>query len=228
MPIRDLLDAHKAAYSLLRPVAVREDSGARSLTALIEAAPARAVSTSGPTRRTSDGEARRRRPHTTTSAERDWPETRPDEGAAPSKRRRKRGSRSQMGQSASQQLAPVVPPSLSSSPPPPEPVEDWRSTRGHVHRFQSMLIAKGGKGASRRPPLGVCLFPSLFAVCRRFSLQPSCHPAVFLLSSFSLPSILPLSLRSPLPRSAAPLSQPVCFPYSHFLSSFSGLCSISR
>ena len=29
--------------------------------------------------------------------------------------------------------------------------------------------------------------------------------AVFLLSSFSLPSLLPLSLRSPLPRSAAPL-----------------------
>ena len=31
-------------------------------------------------------------------------------------------------------------------------------------------------------PLGACLFLSLFAVCRRFSLQPSCHPAVFLLS----------------------------------------------
>ena len=45
---------------------------------------------------------------------------------------------------------------------------------------------------------------SLFAVCRRFSLQPSCHPAVFLLSSFSLLSLLPLSRRSPLPRSAAP------------------------
>ena len=27
-----------------------------------------------------------------------------------------------------------------------EPVEDWGSTRGHVHGFQSMLIAKGGKG----------------------------------------------------------------------------------
>ena len=59
--------------------------------------------------------------------------------------------------------------------------------------------------ASRHLPLGVCLFLSLFAVCRRFSLQPSCHPAVFLLSTFSLPSLLPLSLRSPLPRSASPL-----------------------
>ena len=38
----------------------------------------------------------------------------------------------------------------------------------------------------------------------RFSLQPSCHPAVFLLSSLSLLSLLPLSRRSPLPRSAAP------------------------
>ena len=48
----------------------------------------------------------------------------------------------------------------------------------------------------------VCLFLSLFAVSRRFSLQPSCHLAVFPLSSFSLLSLLPLSLRSPLPRPA--------------------------
>ena len=27
-----------------------------------------------------------------------------------------------------------------------EPVEDWGSTRGHVHGFQSMLIAKGRAG----------------------------------------------------------------------------------
>ena len=32
--------------------------------------------------------------------------------------------------------------------------------------------------AIRRPPYGVCLFLSLFAVSRRFSLQPSCHLAV--------------------------------------------------
>ena len=38
--------------------------------------------------------------------------------------------------------------------------------------------------ASRRPPLGVRLFLSLFAVSRRFSLQPSCHLAVVPLSSF--------------------------------------------
>ena len=30
----------------------------------------------------------------------------------------------------------------------------------------------------RRPPLGVRLFLSLFAVSRRFSLRPSCHLAV--------------------------------------------------
>ena len=32
--------------------------------------------------------------------------------------------------------------------------------------------------ASRRPPLGLRLFLSLFAVSRRFSLQPSYHLAV--------------------------------------------------
>ena len=59
-----------------------------------------------------------------------------------------------------------------------------------VHRHHTgIFLRRGGCGASRRPPLGVCLFLSLFAVCRRFSLQPSCHPAVFLLSSFSLPSL---------------------------------------
>ena len=73
-----------------------------------------------------------------------------------------------------------------------------------VHRHHTGILRRGECGASRHLPLGVCLFLSLFAVCRRFSLQPSCHPAVFLLSSFSLLSLLPLSLRSPLPRSAAP------------------------
>ena len=73
-----------------------------------------------------------------------------------------------------------------------------------VHRHHTGILRRGECGASRHLPLGVCLFLSLFAVCRRFSLQPSCHPAVFLLSSFSLLSLLPLSRRSPLPRSAAP------------------------
>ena len=76
--------------------------------------------------------------------------------------------------------------------------------RRTVHRHHTGILRRGECGASRHLPLGVSLFLSLFAVCRRFSLQPSCHPAVFLLSSFSLPSLLPLSLRSPLPRSAAP------------------------
>ena len=59
-----------------------------------------------------------------------------------------------------------------------------------VHRHHTGILRRGECGASRHQPLRVCLFLSLFAVCRRFSLQPSCHPAVFLLSSFSLPSIL--------------------------------------
>ena len=67
-----------------------------------------------------------------------------------------------------------------------------------------IFLRRGECGASRRPPLGVCLFLSLFAVCRRFSLPPLCRPTVFLPSSFSLLSLLPLSRRSPLPRSAAP------------------------
>merc|ERR1712087_874120 len=73
-----------------------------------------------------------------------------------------------------------------------------------VHRHHTGILRRGECGASRHLPLGVCLFLSLFAVCRRFSLQPSCHPAVFPLSLFSLLSLLPLSRRSPLPRSEAP------------------------
>merc|ERR1712153_169318 len=55
-----------------------------------------------------------------------------------------------------------------------------------------------------RPPLGVRLFLSLFTVSRRFSLQPSCHLAVAPFSSCYPLSLLPLSRRSPLPRSAPP------------------------
>ena len=67
-----------------------------------------------------------------------------------------------------------------------------------VHRHHTGISRRGQCGASRHLPLGACLFLSLFAVCRRFSLQPSCHPAVFLLSTFSLPSLLPLC-RPPIP-----------------------------
>ena len=81
------------------------------------------------------------------------------------------------------------------------PREGWEDGTPPPHRD---FLRRGECGAGRRPPLGVCLFLSLFAVRRRFSLQPSCHPAVFLPSSFSLLSLLPLSRRSPLPRSAAP------------------------
>ena len=83
------------------------------------------------------------------------------------------------------------------------PREGWEDGTPPPHRD---FLRRGECGASRRPPLGVCLFLSLFAVCRRFSLPPLCRPAVFLPSSFSLLSLLPLSRRSPLPRSAAPPS----------------------
>ena len=44
---------------------------------------------------------------------------------------------------------PAHPPPPARAPPRPgergEPVEDWGSTRGHVHRFQSIVNSKGGK-----------------------------------------------------------------------------------
>ena len=64
---------------------------------------------------------------------------------------------------------------------------DGRTARRH----HTGILRRGVWCASRRPPLGVCLFLSLFAsVPLRFSLQPSCHLAVFPLSSFSLLSLL--------------------------------------
>ena len=74
-----------------------------------------------------------------------------------------------------------------------------------VHRHHTGIFeGEGSVVLAVAHPWGVCLFLSLFAVCRRFSLPPLCRPAVFLPSSFSLLSLLPLSRRSPLPRSAAP------------------------
>merc|ERR1712021_127279 len=66
------------------------------------------------------------------------------------------------------------------------------------------ILRRGVWCTSHRPPLGVRLFLSLFAVSRRFSLQPACHLAVAPFSSCSPLSLLPLSRRSPLPRSATP------------------------
>ena len=66
------------------------------------------------------------------------------------------------------------------------------------------ILRRGVWCTSRRPPLGVRLFLSLFAVSLRFSLRSSCHLAVVPFSSCSPLSLLPLSRRSPLPRSATP------------------------
>merc|ERR1711935_446196 len=59
------------------------------------------------------------------------------------------------------------------------------------------ILRRGVWCASLRPPLGVRLFLSLFAVSRRFSLQPSCHLAVAPFSSCYPLSLLPPSRRSP-------------------------------
>merc|ERR1711935_81306 len=78
---------------------------------------------------------------------------------------------------------------------------DGRTARRH----HTGILRRGVWCASRRPPLGVRLFLSLFAVSRRFSLQtlqPFCHLAVAPFSSCSPLSLLPLSHRSPLPRPA--------------------------
>ena len=61
-------------------------------------------------------------------------------------------------------------------------------------------------GASRRPPSGVYHFLSLSAVYHQFLQRPSCHLVFFPLSSFSLLLSLPLTHRSPRPRSETPLS----------------------
>ena len=75
---------------------------------------------------------------------------------------------------------------------------DGRTARRH----HTGILRRGVWCASHRPPLGVRLFLSHFAVSLRFSLQPSCHLAVAPFSSCSPLSLLPLSRRSPLPRSA--------------------------
>ena len=86
--------------------------------------------------------------------------------------------------------------------------ERKRTTQGRdgrtARRHHTGILRRGVWCASRRPPLGVRLFLSLFAVSRRFSLRPSCHLAVVPLSSFFPLSLLLLSRRSPLLRSAAP------------------------
>merc|ERR1711935_1274927 len=77
---------------------------------------------------------------------------------------------------------------------------DGRTARRH----HTGILRRGVWCASRRPPLGVRLFLSHFAVSLRFLPRPSCHLSVVPLSSFSLLSLLPLSRRSPLSRSATP------------------------
>ena len=79
--------------------------------------------------------------------------------------------------------------------------ERKRTTQGRdgrtARRHHTGILRRGVWCASRRPPLGVRLFLSLFAVLLRFSLQPSCHLAVAPFSSWSPLSLLPLSRRSP-------------------------------
>jgi len=59
-----------------------------------------------------------------------------------------------------------------------EPVEDWGSTRGHVHRFQSIVNSKGGK----RYPRPSRLQPSrdstpLLRMRHRCRTNPHRHPS---------------------------------------------------
>jgi len=60
-------------------------------------------------------------------------------------------------------------------------VREGRTARRH----HTGILRRGVWCASRRPPLGVRLFLSLFAVSRRFLLRPSCHLAVVPFSSCS-------------------------------------------
>merc|ERR1711967_228542 len=63
---------------------------------------------------------------------------------------------------------------------PSKKKERKRTTQGRdgrtARRHHTGILRRGVWCASRRPPLGVRLFLSLFAVSRRFSLRPSCGP----------------------------------------------------
>ena len=76
------------------------------------------------------------------------------------------------------------------------PKERKRTPQGRdgrtARRHHTGILRRGVWCASRRPPLGVRLFLSHFAVSLRFSLQPSCHLAVSPFSSCSPLSPLPL------------------------------------
>ena len=70
----------------------------------------------------------------------------------------------------------------------PRAPERDRRHRGRLLRRNevALLAPSSGEecgGASPRPPSGVYLFLSLFAVSRQFSQRPSCHLALFPLSS---------------------------------------------
>merc|ERR1711935_421576 len=56
---------------------------------------------------------------------------------------------------------------------------------GTARRHHTGILRRGVWCTSHRPPLGVRLFLSLFAVSLRFSLRPSCHLAVAPFSSCS-------------------------------------------
>ena len=91
----------------------------------------------------------------------------------------------------------------------PRKKERKQTTQGRdgrtVHRHHTGILRRGECGASRHLPLGVCLFLSLFAVCRRFSLQPSCHPVV-LMPPRGLPTLVvlpPVASTSVAPLSSA-------------------------
>ena len=103
-------------------------------------------------------------------------------------------------------LVPVLVPVRAS--PVPRKKERKQTAQGRdgrtARRHHTGILRRGVWCASRRPPWGVCLFVSLFAVSRRFSLQPSCHLAAVPLSSFSPLSPPPLSRHSLLPRPAPP------------------------
>ena len=97
--------------------------------------------------------------------------------------------------------AAAVPPSPAFVVKTDNPREGWEDGTPPPHRdFKEREC-----GASRRPPSGVYHFLSLFAVSHQFSQRPSCHLAFFPLSSFSLLLSLPLTHRSPRPRSETPL-----------------------
>ena len=120
----------------------------------------------------------RRLPRRGASCSRPRP-SRPSASSAPRQRRLRRRGREALGMARPCRQNLRVCPEFAQPPSHILSKERKRTTQGRdgrtARRHHTGILRRGVWCASRRPPLGVRLFLSLFAVSLRFSLQPSCH-----------------------------------------------------